>query len=627
MRHVVIVFSALLFAACGSDPTYFPFGTDAIPTDTGTGDAPQLDTEPTACEEHADCAGGEVCTDGVCVPVSTTVCEPGEARCEANVVVACNADGSAVSRIDCGTDECVEGDAGASCVSSSCEDGQVGCIDGRTRYICTDGERTLVGCGESEGCIAGECVEQVCEPNSRRCEEETVIVCDAAGVSESTIRCELIPECEEAAGGCACQSGECVPRECTPNAQTCDGDNVVRCAADGSGYSTIETCDGATQCVAGECVAQECEDGNQCVGDTLVVCNDGVSDSFDCQAEESYCSEDGGAHCEAWVCEPGSGGCAADGNTRLVCNLRGSDFTESRCPAGEYCSGGICLDQICDPGERVCDGGNAYRCADNGSSYNLAQTCAFDEECVDGTCIGEGECASSADCPAPAGRCDGTTLVTYDGRGVCRSGVCNYDSVTNETDCAASEEVCDASSLSCVDGGGGVACVPLLAPCPEGEYCVSGFCRECATASDCSEGFTCIAGECEACDCPPGLTCTAGGGCADVDPSECSSDSECRDIAEALGVDPDNVACDSEVGCFERGICGGTLDSPCPAGTTCGTVIDLLGGGTIFQACTDCTVGDDSTCRSGEYCQDGFSGFTPSYCAGGSSGGGGFPFP
>lgn len=626
MRILVVTLAVSLLAACGSDPAYFPFGADAIQTDTGDGDATEFDAGPTVCEEHTDCSGGEVCAEGICTPVSTTVCEPGLARCESNIVVGCNDDGSALRRVDCGSEVCIEGESGASCVSSSCEDGQVGCIDGRTRYACSGGDRTVVGCGASEGCVGGECVAQICDPRSRRCEDDTVVVCDAGGVSESTIRCELIPECEEADAGCACARGDCVVRACTPDAQTCEGDNVVRCTEDGTGSSTVETCGGETQCVAGQCVANECEGDPRCVGDRLVVCEGGISNEFDCQAEESFCSDADGAHCESWVCEPGSGGCTADASRRLLCDPRGSFFTESPCPADEYCSGGICLRQACEPGERVCDGGDAYRCADNGSSYNLAQTCSASEECVGGSCVGdEPDCTSSAECPAPPGRCDGTTLVTYDGRGTCRSGSCDYSSVQNVANCAASEEVCDAAALECVDGGGGIACIEIFSPCPDGLHCVSGTCRDCRSASDCGDSFICIAGECEPCECPAGSICTAGGGCVDADPSDCSSDSECREIAEAVGVNPDDVACDDEVGCFERGTCGGTLESPCPAGLPCESVIDLFGGGLILQACTGCTVGDDSTCRSGETCQAGFSGITPDYCSGG--GGGGLPFP
>ncbi|MFT6395694.1 MAG: hypothetical protein ACJAYU_000436 [Bradymonadia bacterium] len=382
MRILVVAIDLSFLAACGSDPTYFSFGADVSQTDTGSSDTSDFDAVPAVCDDHADCAGGEICTEPVCTPVRA--------------------------------------------------------------------------------------------------------------VSESSIRCELIPECEEAAGGYACRAGECVVRECRPNAQTCAGDDVAHCGADGSGYTTLETCGG-------------------------------------------------------------------------------------------------------------------------------------DEDCLGGNCVGEAECTNSADYHALAGRCDATTLLTYGGRGSRRAGSFDYSSVTDNANCADSDTMCDAASLDCGGGGSDIACIEFFSPSPEGLYCVSSVCRGCVSAADCGEGFTCIARECEVCDCPAGFICTAGGDCVEGDPGDCLSDSECRDIAEAVGVDPDNVASDGEVSCFERGTCGGTLDPPCPAGLACSSVIDLLGGGLFFQACANCTVGDDSTCRAGEACQAGFACLSPDHCAAGG-GGRGFPF-
>ena len=620
MRRGLLLFGlGLLAGACGSDPAFFPYLTDAAATNTGGADAPDL---PTPCTEHADCAGGEVCEAGACQPVDERVCEPEAAACEANVVVGCTSDGSEITRVDCGEEECVEGEVGASCIASDCEDGQIGCIDRATSYVCAEGTRELVPCADGQGCVAGECVDQVCEPSSRRCEGDTVIVCNEAGTSESTVRCDLVPECEEAAGGCTCSGGECVPLVCEPGSTVCDGQDVLRCSDDGSVQEFVATCEAPDSCIAGECRAAECEDGVSCVGDTLVVCEDGAAEEINCRDSDSFCN---GAElrCEPWVCAPGSSTCT-DEFTRQICNPRGTDFTESDCPDEEYCSDGICLELVCTPEERVCDGREVLVCATDGSGYELVQTCAGTELCIDGRCLGEEpECDTTFDCPAPPDRCEGTTLIEFTGRGACSRGLCDYSGVEDRIDCSASGDICDPATLRCVGGSGDIPC-DIFTPCPDELFCVSDVCRECRIASDCGPDAICSAGECEACECPPGLICDAGGTCVDDDPSECDSDSDCRALAESLGVDPDTVACDPEVGCFERGICGGTMGSECPEALVCSTVLDPFSG-FLGDACTGCTVGDDSTCRAGETCTEALGGLSPRYCSGGA--GGGFPFP
>ena len=612
------IVAAACAVACGSGPALFPYF-DASATDSGAGDA---FNSGSTCEQHLDCAGGEVCEEGVCRSVNEPVCEPGTGSCDGNVVVDCNAEGSEISRVDCGDEVCIDGEGGAACISADCEDGQVGCIDRATSYLCTDGARELVPCNDVQGCVGGECVDQICEPNSRRCDGNTVIVCDDAGVSEGTVRCDLVPECQEAAAGCLCRGGDCVPLACEPDTTTCDGDNVVRCADDGSGFDVAEVCEPPATCIGGACQEDACDDGMSCVGDTLVTCVDGTASETNCRESESYCDESEGPSCAPWFCEPGSAVCTGDWGARWICNPRGSAATESECPDGEYCSDGICLKRACEPDQRVCDDRQLFVYTSDGSGFELVQTCAGTELCLDGRCLGdEPECDSASDCPAPPGRCEGTTLIRFAGRGSCVSGLCDYSVVEEREDCAETGELCDAASLSCVSGSGDIPC-DIFTPCPDDLFCVSSRCRECRTAADCGPDAICTAGACEDCDCPPGLICDAGGGCVDDDPSECASDSECRALAEALGIDLDVVACDPEVGCFERGICGGTMGSECPAGLTCRSVIDPIAG-FFGNACTGCEVRDDTTCRSGESCVAVFGLFTPPYCGGGA----GLPFP
>jgi hypothetical protein len=138
-----------------------------------------------------------------------------------------------------------------------------------------------------------------------------------------------------------------------------------------------------------------------------------------------------------------------------------------------------------------------------------------------------------------------------------------------------------------------------------------------------------VRGVCEACDCPTGQVCGADGACVTV-PTTCRSDAQCRTLASTLGFSGDvgTVYCSSSVGCFVQGVCdnptGGIplptdddpFDAECGGSLTCSTILNFAPGGTLFNACGGCTVGDDTTCRVQETCVAGtLPGLVPNYCA------------
>ncbi|MCB9531191.1 MAG: hypothetical protein H6700_05455 [Myxococcales bacterium] len=604
---------------CGTDsPVFGTFG-DVV-SDVGTGDG---GGGGASCEQHSDCAGGEVCREGVCVAVDARVCEPGAGSCDGNVAVVCNDAGTSLQRINCGDDACVAGTEGATCLSQACDAGEVGCIDARTPYQCVDGTRQLGSCGGDTGCVAGECQAQVCEPRSRTCDGDTVVVCDAAGLTQSTVRCDLVPACQSAAGGCECVEGTCLPLVCEPGGSRCDGDDVLVCNATGSAEVVSSTCSDGFVCVAGQCTSDSCEIGSaRCVGESLVTCDgSGRPIERNCAAEFAWCDATAGA-CVPQVCTPGTTECTAAGDGLVICDGRGTSSRTESCPSSSYCNAGVCQARVCSPGERRCDGGDAYVCAANGSGFALAQRCASDETCEAGVCVGgEPECTSTADCPAPRGRCEGTVLVSYTGNGACTSGTCVFDAVTRRTDCAATSRTCSAVSLSC-ETPSGTSCT-TDSNCPGG-YCVARVCVDCRTSGDCAAGEVCVDGECTPCTCPSGFVCDATGECVEV-ATACTSDAQCQSIAASIGASPDGVACDPTVGCYTIGRCGGDdpLGASCPAGTTCESFIDLLSSSFIYR-CKGCDTADAGSCRDGETCQTPLLPIPDSipYC---SDGGGFFP--
>jgi hypothetical protein len=85
-----------------------------------------------------------------------------------------------------------------------------------------------------------------CQQGQVRCQGSTYQHCEA-GQWEKTEDCEA---------ACVASVG-CVT--CEPGINSCDGDNVVACDANGEPGGTIQTCDGALTCVNGACV-NACEE-------------------------------------------------------------------------------------------------------------------------------------------------------------------------------------------------------------------------------------------------------------------------------------------------------------------------------------------------------------------------------
>jgi hypothetical protein len=574
-------------ADTGGGDTAADTGGGDTAVDTGGGDT-AVDTNPdlTPCASDASCRGGEVCRSGLCREAcgpndpcegELTACEPVERIC-----VGC------VSTGDCGPNEV--------------------CIDQACSFFCSS----------DAACAGGE-----------RCNAETGR-CEAIG-------CTSDRECQ---GGFRCADGLCVPigdPVCTPLAARCDGNTLLVCAADGSAEERLD-----------------------------------CGDSAACRIEDSTGS------CAPILCNPGEPFCSDD-VTVSACDDTGTGIVSLPCGVGETCRDGACVASTCTPGARTCIGGDAYQCDASGEFAPL-DNCTATETCEAGACVPiEGSCGSSADCLPPATSCDGNTRVSYRGNGSCVGGTCNYGAVERRTDCAATGQVCDAASAACADAGCGLTaasctgltpffdaaacaclgcrsdfdcaadqgcnaenrCVVSPSTCRTSSDCPSsapscdgGFCVECMTSAACSGGDVCVRGVCEACDCPTGQVCGADGACVTV-PTTCRSDAQCRTLASTLGFSGDvgTVYCSSSVGCFVQGVCdnptGGIplptdddpFDAECGGSLACSTILNFAPGGTFFNACGGCTVGDDTTCRVQETCVAGtLPGLVPNYCAPRSTG-------
>lgn len=411
-----------------------------------------------------------------------------------------------------GLDGAVAFDSGialAACESNAdCRGGEV-CRDAQCRRACAD----------ATDC-AGDALA-VCAPIKGYCVQCTVNEDCADGQ-----RCEAelcVPGCRSSAdcsGGFACRDRTCVsldPIVCEANAERCVGNEVRRCRADG-------TREEATPC--GEQV---------------------------CQLRE------GAAACVPRVCEPNTFGCL-DAQTAYVCDESGASQASIACRAGQSCVDGVCRNPVCAPGTSSCAGNQRVVCSADGSSFetlSCATDCAseFGCSCVDGGCVARICTPGSGQCVAT-----GVRLCNSNGTGwttpeacpdVCLEGLCVESTCTPDSRLCSGELLLTCNSLgsgytvtdcgdegeSCVEGGSGPGCAPLVCtpdevscstdarevlvcnslgtslariPCASDEACDRGICVDIPCVPDCS-GRSCgvdpVCGEsCGAC----AGTCTDG---------------------------------------------------------------------------------------------------------------------
>ncbi len=529
------------------------------------------DSGAPACTDNADCAGGELCNEGVCAPfcfdaedcpASAPVCDRDNNACVVCLADADCGDGETCtdhvceagcsSNTDCaGGELCREGLCEPFCTSDAdCTDGQ-SCDDN----VCVDASQD---CDSNDDCPGGtSCVEGACLPFGTECEGE---VSECTG-NETGRRCEdsnWTPfECGTAE---VCEEGECLPAlggDCAPTGgRYCDDANIIICADDGTITATI-ACDDA--CEDGDCVDLPCTDAdNFCVDDRIIAMCDPDLDVFfqeECHPQQQ-CIE---------------GACAFEDGE----NVCGGDEILDALP-GDAC--GDCGLHTCDP-----DDGNALACDDPGLN----------------TCGGCGPI--DVELGAECGEC-GTWGCAEDGSVICDDPGLNGCGWCGDLEEELGTECGDCGVWACEPGGFAV---------PRGVKCEDPGANRCGGCTDLPTfpGALCEdPNEVYVCDGDDGLRCQRN--LADG----CFTAIECNIYASQFGiVDPLSLSCDDEVGCFLKGNCSpdgiptsyDPFGSACVGGSTC-TVVPVVD----WQLCTGCTVGDDSTCRNGEVCEEILFGLT-----------------
>lgn len=564
------------------------------------------------------------------------VCSPGQTRCNGDFLQICNGQRTGFDNVE-------------RCAAGTCDSTAGRCAD-----PCVVGSARCNAQGELEECrdrligreITARCGSpQLCDAATRSCRQPPA-GCTADGVRRCRVQgADTILE--------VCSDGRsrftpldtCGPGEfCDINNQRCDvcdqrsqatcqGNNLVTCAADGQSQVVTPCAQGCESVPNGPDRCRNCVVGSAtCEGRQLVVCEQGAAgevldrDNCEtpglCQAALADCNPASGEPCQCQdsVCDP----------TDLRCNGRQPE----RCNAnqtGFEPNGPSCTATLCDPETASCDlclSGDK-RCAANGTMEGCSTDGSrFEPILRPGTALCLSPTGPAQTCPNGAGPVTTTACAS----GICLDGVgcveCDANRFTPEcvsngsggfgrTQCVAGEEVtvpCSNQSGACFvttcDDRNGCGVRPRCNT-PELPVCIDGTCVECATSGDCSGGEVCVNNSCVQCaadQCSNGLLRRCASGALSA-PTACPFPSVCNAQGTACR------ACDAALDCSPPDACtparcganGCVTASSCTGGQIC----DNTSGRCITPVrCGDGTCSADESTRDcpqdcGTFCGDG----------------------
>ena len=174
------------------------------------------------------------------------------------------------------------------------------------------------------------------------------------------------------------------------------------------------------------------------------------------------------------------------------------------------------------------------------------QECEFG--CAAGACLTAGDLCEEVTCSNPADTCEGEVAITYVGSAACSEGVCDYNSIKQEEDCDAVDQVC--ANGQCV--------APALC---------AGV--ECSTSAPDCDGDVALVYEQNSCD-------EATGECTNPEPTRQNCISGDQVCVEGVCTDPVECECNppapicvgNAVETYSEGICEATTDECSYTGTT-----------------------------------------------------------
>jgi hypothetical protein len=469
-----------LLGGCDSseDPDAGGFG--------GTGTPPPSEycsvsknTECEPCIFDVECGTGHLCQQGSCAPridcVSATSCSGTSPACSpAGFCAEC------ATKADCGGGgACLRGECAQDCEQDSdclghrlCDPALKACVQ-----CSSDGD-----CPRSMSCKSFRCEADICVPGDSHCDNaaNAVLTCNAAGSRELPFFCPEGKYCGESEDGAAV----CSPQICEPNSSSCapDGARLIACSKTGLETSELDCSKEGGACLNGACVDVICKPGERtCMGaSSLVECSANGTELRPvetCDFSE-YCDTDARA-CKPDQCTALAAVC--DGNTRTTCASDGSGPV----PGGtdcelddKICVSGECREVQCE-GEYFCEGGDVYRCAEQGTIVTVSDNCSSYEYCTPGmsTCQPTVCAPNQKYCEENVAlECNSQGSGTVDAGTACDDGICR--------DGKCEPLICDAGTYTCSDNDilgcsyDGTEWV-VIDSCDEDQYCLAGstFCR------------------------------------------------------------------------------------------------------------------------------------------------------
>jgi|GEM_PF-3961325 len=468
-RIVLVILSAILFAACGSSGS----------SDTGVPDTSDIGGDTAEAPEEIvvkECTKADDCL--------SILGEPGQ--CEDLV---CDEADWTCKRVpkDAGT-KCSDGDP---CTKND---------------ACDDAGACQAGADECECRATEECASK---EDGDRC--NGTLKCD---VTSLPFKCVLdtttVVTCSQAA------DTQCAKTQCEP----ATGDCVLKPVEDGTACSDGDVCSDPDTCQAGECqgtdLGCDCmddldclpfDDGDLCTG--YYVCDKSALPYACVLAPGSVisCSTANDTDCQKNQCDPDTGNCQM-----------GPAEIGTLCDDGNFCTDtdGCAVDA--DTGEGVCKGGKPHDCSDNNACTNdgcdkIGQKCTYVFN--NGPCEDFNKCMGGDTCQY--GMCQGGNIpVNCDDQDACTADSCETAKgcVHVAKDCTDGDpctvDLCDAQTGACTYK-------PFL--CGDGNLCTTDSCEPgvgCTfSPKDCSDGDLCTT---DSCDANSGACLHDPVVCADTDP-------------------------------------------------------------------------------------------------------------
>ncbi|WP_157906732.1 outer membrane exchange protein TraA family protein [Sorangium cellulosum] len=328
-----------------------------------------------------------------------------------------------------------------------------------------------------------------------------------------------------------------------------DLDQCQQCNRQFAGQSGTNGCPGSYYCneaaLCAPCdTARFCgESCSACTGDTLFCINlEGRTQCAECRTS---------ADCQGgFVCDPETHECKEE----YECE------EDPDCPRDKICVDHTCV--LCDTSDRCA--GNSCNCCPNGINGTQMDCAAVEPGgtpmCVE--CLTDEQCPDGKVCHLPTGHCMDRPLPTNALPNCCGEGC---------VDCMHPEDPNDPQSPPvpfCLPGPIGTACAACRndMDCAEGQYCLSGECKECVKDRRCGPRCDSCGGDTPFCfgqfsELAVCVRCTSDEQCAGT---TCNRETHQCDPPGCMATcGEDTPYCDGErcVECY--------ADTQCPCGNTC----------------------------------------------------------